>query len=128
MPEDKCAGIRTTNDSNIMPSILSRPEKNQPEGNGKQSSVWGSGGHSRPEWETQSMDIKEPRSIDIQRSMDGRSSIHENMVSFAIIRAKIDEKILHSVKTRKTPPTRAKRKKWNNYTTKAKTTHQNPKE
>lgn len=46
----------------------------------------------------------------------------------AIIRTKINEKILHSVKTRKTPLTRAKIKKWNNYTTKQKTTHNNPKE
>lgn len=46
----------------------------------------------------------------------------------AIIRTKIDEKILYSVKTRKTPPTRTKIKKWNNYTRKIKTTHHNPKE
>lgn len=48
------------------------------------------------------------------------------MGAFTIIRTKINEKILYTVKSIKTPPGRAKAKKWNNYTTKHKTTHHRP--
>jgi hypothetical protein len=54
--------------------------------------------------------------------MDGRPKIHKNMGTPANICTKKHESVLCAINA----PGHAKRKKWNNYTTKAKTTHHNP--
>lgn len=104
-----------------MPAQHKRPKKNQSKSNGIITPVWRSGGYCRQRRKTESMDIKKFNGANIQRIMDGRPGIHQDMGTPANLYPKVHEKILHTVKSIKTPPERTKIKKWNNYTKKEKT-------